>query len=78
MTSQPKSYASKAFGQHLKALREREGYDTASEFARVLGVEPHTYRAWERGAAEPDFQTTIRICRILHATPNQLLLGLTA
>ena len=63
----------KTFGKRLKAARERAGFASAQKFAHILGVEPHAYRKYERGAAEPNFETLTRICEHLHITPNDLL-----
>jgi len=63
----------KAFGKRLKSAREAAGFPSAQGFAAVLGQEPHTYRHWERGEAEPDFKNLTRICELLRVTPNDLL-----
>ena len=63
----------KTFGKRLKAARERAGFASAQKFAHILGVEPPTYRKYERGAAEPNFETLTRICEHLHIAPNHLL-----
>lgn len=63
----------KTFGKRLKAARIRAGYESAQSFAHVLGIEPPAYRKYERGAAEPNFETLTRICELLNITPNDLL-----
>jgi len=63
----------KTFGRRLRDARERAGYKSAQQFAGILGQEPHTYRHWERGEAEPDFEMLTRICELLDTTPNELL-----
>ncbi len=63
----------RTFGDRLKEARQAAGYRSAQQFAGVLGVEPHTYRKYERGAAEPNYDTLTRICEILAITPNHLL-----
>ncbi len=63
----------RTFGKTLKTARKRAGYDSAASFANVLGKEPHTYRYWERGEAQPDLETLVRICELLGITPNDLL-----
>lgn len=63
----------KTFGDRLRRAREEAGYTSAQQFANVLGQEPHTYRHWERGEAEPDFENLTRICELLQVTPNELL-----
>lgn len=62
----------KIFAKRLREARERK-YPSAQSFAAVLGQEPHTYRHWERGDTEPDFESLTRICELLGVTPNDLL-----
>jgi transcriptional regulator with XRE-family HTH domain len=63
----------KTFGERLRRAREDAGYHSAQQFANILGQEPHTYRHWERGDSEPDFENLTRICELLDVTPNELL-----
>lgn len=63
----------KTFGKRLKSAREKAGYDSAQRFAHMLGLEPPTYRKYERGEAEPNFETLTRMCELLKITPNHLL-----
>jgi transcriptional regulator with XRE-family HTH domain len=63
----------KTFGKRLKTARIRAGYQSAQSFAHILGIEPPAYRKYERGAAEPNFETLTRICELLNITPNDLL-----
>jgi transcriptional regulator with XRE-family HTH domain len=63
----------KQFGQRLREAREHAGFRSAQQFAGALGSEPHTYRKYERGQAEPNYETLTRICELLDVTPNQLL-----
>jgi transcriptional regulator with XRE-family HTH domain len=62
----------KLFGKVLKRAREQK-YRSAEQFAHKLGIEPHTYRKYERGETEPNFETLTRICEDLEITPNDLL-----
>ena len=63
------------FAKTLKAARLRAGYRSAQKFAGVLGIEPATYRTYERlnKTSEPNFETLTRICALLNITPNDLL-----
>jgi len=63
----------KTFAERLKAAREKAGYESAQQFAGAIGLEPHTYRKYERGQSEPNFETLARICEVLDVTPNHLL-----
>jgi transcriptional regulator with XRE-family HTH domain len=61
------------FAKRLKAAREAAGFGTAELFAFAFGVEPATYRHWERGTHEPDLTTLQRLCLILRVSVNDLL-----
>ena len=50
----------KAFGTQLRKACEKAGYVSAQSFAHALGQAAHTYRHWERGEAEPDFENLTR------------------
>lgn len=63
----------KALARRLKRARQDAGYRFAGEFAHVLKVEEHTYRAWERGTHLPDIPTMTRICKLLNVEPNELM-----
>lgn len=62
----------KTFGTKLRQARELAGFRSAQQFAGVLGIKPHTYRKYERGEAEPNFDTLTRMCELLEITPNHL------
>jgi len=62
-----------SFAERLRSARIEAGYAHAKDFAEALGVEPPTYRYWERGQAAPDLTTLTRICRLLKVEPNDLL-----
>lgn len=73
MTTSRYSQIMSHFGKRLRKAREAAGYGSAQQFAGVLGVEPHTYRHYERGEREPNLELLARICEILSVTPNDLL-----
>jgi len=60
------------FGERLRRAREAK-YESAEQFSHLLSMEPHTYRKYERGDSEPNFETLTRICGLLGITPNDLL-----
>lgn len=62
----------KTFGTRLRQARERKGYKSAQQFAAILGLEPHTYRKYERGQSEANYETLTRMCELLDITPNDL------
>ena len=59
-----------------KRLRERARQLELSdaEVARRAGLAERRYGHYVRGTREPDFATLLRICAVLDATPNDLLL----
>lgn len=63
----------KTFGVTLKTARLEAGFSTATSFAEEMGVEPHTYRKYERGQSEPNFELLVRICNRLKISANDLL-----
>jgi len=62
----------KTFAGRLRTAREAK-YETAARFAGVLNLDAHTYRKYERGESEPNYDTLVRICELLEITPNDLL-----
>jgi len=63
----------KTFAERLRTAREDAGYKSAAALAGVLGMEEATYRKYERGHSEPNYETLVRICELLDITPNHLL-----
>ena len=63
------------FAKKLKAARIDGGYDSAAKFADALGIEPPTYRTYERGEASPPLPILARVCDLLDIFPNDLLLA---
>lgn len=61
------------FGKILKKARENAGFESAEDFAALLGVEGARYRYWERGEAMPSVTMVVRICQYLNLEPNDLL-----
>jgi len=60
-----------------KRLRERARQLELSdaEVARRAGLAERRYGHYVRGLREPDFVTLLRICAVLDATPNDLLVA---
>ena len=73
MTTSRHDQIMKTFAKRLKAARIRAGYTSAQRFAGVLGVEPHSYRKYERGTAEPRFEILVRMCEMLDIETSELL-----
>lgn len=62
----------RGIGERLRA-RARELGLSDSEVARRLGLSQARYANYVAEAREPDFETLVRICRVLGATPNEVL-----
>lgn len=63
----------KGFAKELRRARKAAGFGSAETFAHEMGVEPHTYRKWERGQSSPNLSMLARLCRKLKIEPNELL-----
>jgi transcriptional regulator with XRE-family HTH domain len=61
------------FPRQLQLARRRAGFDSARLFAKTLAINENRYSRYERGGAEPNLELLCQICRLLGATPNQLL-----
>lgn len=62
----------RGIGDRLRA-RARELELSDSEVARRLGLGQARYANYVAENREPDFETLLRICRVLGTTPNELL-----
>lgn len=62
-----------SFQEKLRYYREKAGYKSAKEFARLLGVPYTTYVAYENKDREPRYKTLCKIAQLLNVTPNDLL-----
>lgn len=61
-----------AIGNKLLAVRKRLGL-TQSEVAEAAGLSDRTYADIERGSVNMRVETILRICRVLHVTPDEIL-----
>lgn len=59
-------------GNNLKAMRERAGYRSISEFAARMGVTRPAASMWESGARELSLDRACDICDVLHCTLDEL------
>lgn len=62
----------KTFGKRLRKARKVK-FRSAQKFSAQLGLEPHTYRKYERGQSEPNFEILMRICEALDIETSELL-----
>ena len=72
LTSRYKRIA-RVFGKRLKQARIAANYSSAQKAAEALGLEPATYRTYERGSSLPNLEVLTRICELFRVTPNDLL-----
>lgn len=61
-----------SFMQNLYYYRRREGLSQI-EFAKRLGVTPHTVANYESGRTAPTMEIVIRIAHVLNISTDQLL-----
>lgn len=59
-------------GNKLLAIRKRLGM-TQAEVAEAAGLSDRTYADIERGSVNMRIETILRICNVLHITPNEIL-----
>lgn len=59
-------------GNKLLALRKRAGL-TQAEVAEAAGLSDRTYADIERGSVNMRTETVLRICSVLHITPDEIL-----
>ena len=62
----------RGIGERLRARARKLGLSD-SEVARRLEVSQTRYANYVAESREPDFETLVRICRILGMTPNEVL-----
>lgn len=59
-------------GSKLYAIRKRMGM-TQAEVAEAAGLSDRTYADIERGTVNMRTETILRICNVLHITPDEIL-----
>lgn len=59
-------------GNRLLAIRKRLGM-TQAEVAEAAGLSDRTYADIERGSVNMRIETILRICGVLHITPDEIL-----
>ena len=61
-----------ATGNKLLGIRKRMGM-TQAEVAEAAGLSDRTYADIERGTVNMRTETLLRICNVLHITPDEVL-----
>lgn len=61
-----------SIGNKLLAIRKRMGM-TQAEVAEAAGLSDRTYADIERGTVNMRTETILRICDVLHITPDEIL-----
>ena len=62
----------RAIGNKLLAIRKRLGL-TQSEVAEAAGISDRTYADIERGAVNMRIESILKICNVLHITPDEIM-----
>ena len=62
----------RAIGNKLLAIRKRNGM-TQAEVAEAAGLSDRTYADIERGTVNMRIETILKICQVLHITPDEIL-----
>lgn len=65
-------YNLRTIGNKLLAIRKRVGM-TQAEVAEAAGLSDRTYADIERGTVNMRIETILRICNVLHITPDEVL-----
>lgn len=61
-----------AIGNKLLVIRKRCGM-TQAEVAEAAGLSDRTYADIERGTVNMRIETILRICQVMHITPDEIL-----
>ena len=59
------------FNQRLKEIRKSQGF-TSQQMADILGIDPRSYRRYEKGDREPSFDMLIQIVDKLNVSLDYL------
>lgn len=59
-------------GNRLLSIRKRLGL-TQAEVAEAAGLSDRTYADIERGSVNMRIETILRVCNVLHITPDEIL-----
>ena len=62
----------RTIGNKLLTIRKRMGM-TQAEVAEAAGLSDRTYADIERGSVNMRTETILRICSVLHITPDEIL-----
>ena len=62
----------RAIGNKLFSIRKQRGM-TQAEVAEAAGLSDRTYADIERGTVNMRIETILRICQVLHITPDEIM-----
>ena len=62
-----------SFRENLKRWRNEQGYSTAKDFAKIVGVRYSIYLKYESGEEEPKYEVLTKIADVLDVTIDELL-----
>ena len=64
----------RTIGNKLLSIRKRMGM-TQAEVAEAAGLSDRTYADIERGNVNMRIETVLKICKVFHITPDEILTG---
>ncbi|WP_071893410.1 helix-turn-helix domain-containing protein [Neomicrococcus aestuarii] len=62
-----------AFGEHLRHLRQEQGWSSQEDFAHHVGLDRTYISGIERGRRNPTLDIIVKIAHGLQVTPAQLV-----
>ena len=62
-----------AIGNKLYSVRKKTGM-TQAQVAEAAGLSDRTYADIERGSVNMRIESFLKICNVLHVTPNEILI----
>ncbi|MDQ0648651.1 transcriptional regulator with XRE-family HTH domain [Microbacterium natoriense] len=68
----------RAFGEHLRALRQANGHASQEAFAHHVGLDRTYISGLERGARNPTLDVIVKLARGLDVSPAEMLATIDA
>lgn len=63
----------RAFGEHLRALRQECGYSSQEAFAHHVDLDRTYISGLERGVRNPTLDVIVKLARALDVKPSEML-----
>ena len=68
----------RAFGEHLRALRQERGYASQEAFAHHVDLDRTYISGLERGVRNPTLDVIVKLARALNVKPAEMLATIEA